>query len=282
MSAQVALPSSSRGSGLGATKDTNVSEKKKGKAPAIDPDASEDTHVSEKKKGKAPAVDPDDKDVELVVRSDDDYHPQFQDEDEDSSETSGSDDSLADPNEDATLRQTKKKEKRREKDLLYQDPVKKAEHRAATKARRRQRDQRDRAELLNEGIKGYTEARKTKVPPPARPEKIQKIWRGLYPTVKSWWRESDSMNMSVAHQTQFRQAERKVDDYINSVMKSPEQKAAYERYLARWPKKEKSEKQALRQQNPQASEETIKNKLLHAEAKFREEIGVKDRKKMSN
>ncbi|RYO39263.1 hypothetical protein AA0111_g2069 [Alternaria arborescens] len=89
--------------------------------------------------------------------------------------SSGDSDSEADPNEDISVAETKRKEKQTRKAKLYEDPKAMKEHRAKTKARRDKKDQQLKAQIKNKGTRRYAKARKAREPPSPLPAEIQKI-----------------------------------------------------------------------------------------------------------
>ncbi|CAG5181757.1 uncharacterized protein ALTATR162_LOCUS9819 [Alternaria atra] len=289
MDTQIAYPpSSSRGGDIHTTNNAKSSKNEKVKAIAKAKEPTVENVPSDiegKGKGKATqkeveATEDHNGDVQSVSRGDSvSSRSRDKQEEEDPFASSGDSESEADPDENESSRQARKESKRRWKAELYKDPDAKREHRAKTKARRAKKDRQTKLNIENEGIRGYTEARKARAPPSKRPAEVEKIWQGLYPTVKSWWRETAGTKIPKSHQTQIDTADRKIIKYIDSVISTPGQKKAAELFMAQWPQKKERERRAFVERNPQASNETIENELVEIESRFRDEVGLENRKK---
>ncbi|CAN9335375.1 unnamed protein product [Alternaria alternata] len=176
MATQVAYPAeSSRQGELRAKNNTKTSTRKNEKsiaqAEATDATVDEPDNIEGTRSDNLVQQEADSEDNRASYQSEDET---------DNFISSGDSDSEADPNEDISVAETKRKEKRTRKAKLYKDPEAIKEHRAKTKARRDEKDQQLKARIENEGTRGYAEARKAREPPSPLLAEIQKIWQSHY------------------------------------------------------------------------------------------------------
>ncbi|CAN9236111.1 unnamed protein product [Alternaria alternata] len=184
--------------------------------------------------------------VQQEADSEDDRASHQSEDETDNFNSSGDSDSEADPNEDISVTETKRSEKRTRKAELYKDPEAKKEHRAKTKARRDKKDQQLKARIKNEGTRGYAKARKARGPPSPLPAGIQKIW----------------------------QTNEKISKHVERIVSAPKQREAATKYYQEWPKKHAREKRAIKTRNPNASKDDIDNELERISKKFKIELGL--------
>jgi hypothetical protein len=103
----------------------------------------------------------------------------------------------------SALRQKAKKE------IWDKLPAEEQEKHTKRKAEQKAVDKKARAELTNEGIAGYADTRLKREPPAPRPAQVEKLWRGMYPLVKSWWEEGGK-EIPTSHKTSIK----KTDDSL--------------------------------------------------------------------
>jgi hypothetical protein len=211
--------------------------------------------------------------VQQEADSEDDRASHQSEDETDNFISSGDSDSEADPNEDISVAETKRKEKRTRKAKLYEDPEAMKEHRAKTKARRDEKDQQLKARIENEGTRGYAEARKAREPPSPLPAEIQKIWQSHYWVVKQWWLKT-SKTIPPTQQKIINKANEKIGKHVERIVSAPKQREAATKYYQEWPKKQAREKRAIKTRNPNASEDDIDNELEKISKKFKIELGL--------
>ncbi|KAI0568833.1 hypothetical protein Alg215_11974, partial [Pyrenophora tritici-repentis] len=192
-----------------------------------------------------------------------------EEEDDDPFASSGSSDSEAPPDEDEAIVAARKQAKRDRK--KGETDEQRNARRQATKARRALQDGRQVAETANAGMVGYMEARKERKPPSERPQKVEKIWRGLYPMVKTWWKEGGK-EIPQAHMRSINAAQSKIRKYCETLINTPEQVEATHRYHREWPLKAKK----IRSTHIGVSDTQLEPILTEAERDFRQKIGMKD------
>ncbi|KAI2476667.1 hypothetical protein Ptr902_12014 [Pyrenophora tritici-repentis] len=212
--------------------------------------------------------------IKEVQRSDEELDTETEEEDDNPFASSGSSDSEAPPDEDeATV--AARKQAKRDRKKTETDEQRNA-RRQATKARRDLQDERQVAETANAGIVGYIEARKERKPLSERPQEVEKIWRSLYPILKTWWKEGGK-EIPKSHMRSIDAAQSKIKKYCETLINTPEQVKATHRYHREWPLEEKK----IRSANAGVSDEQLEPILTKAERNFRQTIGMKDYSKDS-
>jgi hypothetical protein len=179
--------------------------------------------------------------------------------------SSGSSDSDAPSDEDEETKNKRKAAKREWKNK--ESPEEKTERRKRKDAE----DQRTRVKTHNEGIVGFTESRKSRTPPAARPAEIEKIWKNLYPLVRSWW-EQGGKDIPRSHLPGLKQTNDRIIKYCMKVEKekATEVKAAREAFNQQWP----DHRSSLQLANPQASDEELKSLETAAKIALKEKLGA--------
>lgn len=241
MATQVAYPAeSSRQGELRAKNNTKTSTRKNEKsiaqAEATDATVDEPDNIEGTRSDNL---------VQQEADSEDDRASHQSEDETDNFISSGDSDSEADPNEDISVAETKRKEKRTRKAKLYEDPEAMKEHRAKTKARRDEKDQQLKARIENEGTRGYAEARKAREPPSPLPAEIQKIWQSHYWVVKQWWLKT-SKTIPPTQQKTINKANEKIGKHVERIVSAPKQREAATKYYQEWPKKQAREKRAIK------------------------------------
>ncbi|KAI1559385.1 hypothetical protein PtrEW7m1_011910 [Pyrenophora tritici-repentis] len=279
MATQIAHPSLPIGQDAGFQKNTQPAWKGKEKAKAKqlhataedDSDGQNGPGLSSSSNKKKPITNGEDGggEIEEVQRSDEELDTETEEEDDDPFASSGSSDSEAPPDEDeATV--AARKQAKRDRKKTETDEQRNA-RRQATKARRDLQDERQVAETANAGIFGYMEARKERKPPSERPQEVEKIWRSLYPILKTWWKEGGK-EIPKSHMRSIDAAQSKIKKYCETLINTPEQVEATHRYHREWPLEEKK----IRSANAGVSDEQLEPILTKAERNFRQTIGMKD------
>ncbi|KAI1680241.1 hypothetical protein KJE20_10881 [Pyrenophora tritici-repentis] len=280
MAAQIAHPSLPIGQDAGFQKNTQPAWKGKEKAKAKqlhataedDSDGQNGPGLSSSINKKKLFTNGEDGggEIEEVQRSDEELDTETEEEeDDDPFASSGSSDSEAPPDEDeATV--AARKQAKRDRKKTETDEQRNA-RRQATKARRDLQDERQVAETANAGIVGYMEARKERKPPSERPQEVEKIWRSLYPILKTWWKEGGK-EIPKSHMRSIDAAQSKINKYCETLINTPEQVEATHRYHREWPLEEKK----IRSANAGVSDEQLEPILTKAERNFRQTIGMKD------
>ncbi|PZD39760.1 hypothetical protein A1F97_05623 [Pyrenophora tritici-repentis] len=279
MATQIAHPSLPIGQDAGFQKNTQPAWKGKEKAKAKqlhataedDSDGQNGPGLSSSSNKKKLITNGEDGggEIEEVQRSDEELDTETEEEDDDPFASSGSSDSEAPPDEDeATV--AARKQAKRDRKKTETDEQRNA-RRQATKARRDLQDERQVAETANAGIVGYMEARKERKPPSERPQEVEKIWRSLYPILKTWWKEGGK-EIPKSHMRSIDAAQSKIKKYCETLINTPEQVEATHRYHREWPLEEKK----IRSANAGVSDEQLEPILTKAERNFRQTIGMKD------
>ncbi|KAI1529732.1 hypothetical protein PtrSN002B_011100 [Pyrenophora tritici-repentis] len=279
MATQIAHPSLPIGQDAGFQKNTQPAWKGKEKAKAKqlhataedDSDGQNSPGLSSSSNKKKLITNGEDGggEIEEVQRSDEELDTETEEEDNDPFASSGSSDSEAPPDKDeATV--AARKQAKRDRKKTETDEQRNA-RRQATKARRDLQDERQVAETANAGIVGYMEARKERKPPSERPQEVEKIWRSLYPILKTWWKEGGK-EIPKSHMRSIDAAQSKIKKYCETLINTPEQVEATHRYHREWPLEEKK----IRSANAGVSDEQIEPILTKAERNFRQTIGMKD------
>ncbi|KAI1508057.1 hypothetical protein KJE20_03543 [Pyrenophora tritici-repentis] len=279
MATQIAHPSLPIGQDAGFQKNTQPAWKGKEKAKAKqlhataedDSDGQNGPGLSSSSNKKKLITNGEDGggEIEEVQRSDEELDTETEEEDDDPFASSGSSDSEAPPDEDeATV--AARKQAKRDRKKTETDEQRNA-RRQATKARRDLQDERQVAETANAGIVGYMEARKERKPPSERPQEVEKIWRSLYPILKTWWKEGGK-EIPKSHMRSIDAAQSKIKKYCETLINTPEQVKATHRYHREWPLEEKK----IRSANAGVSDEQLEPILTKAERNFRQTIGMKD------
>ncbi|KAI0569339.1 hypothetical protein Alg215_11699, partial [Pyrenophora tritici-repentis] len=279
MAAQIAQPSLPIGQDAGFQKNTQPAWKGKEKAKAKqlhataedDSDGQNGPGLSSSSNKKELIANGEDGggEIEEVQRSDEELDTETEEEDDDPFASSGSSDSEAPPDEDEAIVAARKQAKRDRK-KTETDEQRNA-RRQATKARRELQDERQVAETANAGIVGYMEARKERKPPSERPQEVEKIWRSLYPILKTWWKEGGK-EIPESHIRSIVAAQSKIKKYCETLINTPEQVEATHRYHREWPLESKK----IRSANVGVSDEQLEPILTEAERNFRRTIGMKD------
>ncbi|KAF2849428.1 hypothetical protein T440DRAFT_354344, partial [Plenodomus tracheiphilus IPT5] len=181
--------------------------------------------------------------------------------------SSGSSDSDAPRDEEEETKKMRKDAKRARKDK--ETDVEKAERRKL-KSLKYQRTNTD-IETLNEGIKGFMESRKARIPPVPRPAEVEKLWKGLYPRVKSWWQEGGK-EIPRSHIPGIQKTQDRIKEYCKRVEReqAAEVKAAREKFNQKWPETKKS----LRIAHPEKTGEEMVSIEAAARIALKEELGA--------
>ncbi|CAN9251567.1 unnamed protein product [Alternaria alternata] len=270
MATQVAFrPESSRQGQLNAKGNTKASARKnkKSKAQAEATDATVENEPDDIERTRSDNL------VQQEADSEDDRASHQSENETDNFISSGDSDSEADPDEDISVAEKKRNEKRIRKADLYKDPEAMKEHRAETKARRDAKDQQLKARIENEGTRGYAEARKARGPPSPLPAGIQKIWQDHYWLVRQWWLKN-MWRISPIQSKAIDKADEKIGKQVERILSTPKQKEAATEFYRQWPDKMERETRAIKAQNPNASRNDIDNKLRDISKRFKIELGL--------
>ena len=179
--------------------------------------------------------------------------------------SSGSSDSDALSNDDEDVKKKRREAKRERKEGETQEQ-KKERRRRKTEQERRQR-----VGVDNEGIVGFIENRKERNPPVPRPKEVEKLWKTLFPLVKSWW-ELGGKPIPTSHEPSIEKVQHRIGNYCKRVEKdnAAEVKAARDTFNEKWP----NMKRGLQLAHPDKSPDELKGMETAARKALKDELGA--------